>query len=169
MFRMVEDYLIPRTVRPRIQSGAMRCADGNLCAGCGFVFPRAADVQEGESDLHHDDRVGPVMPAPDHPQHIAAEETPETEQAFASGLRRGQPGRNNGGDHRRPLQQVQFVHVAGPVLFELPVFALGFCHRFRFQLFGVAVEADENAPRGQQHADCGKQAGGVGQLRRIFM
>ena len=50
-------------------------------------------------------------------------------------------------------------------LFELLVFALGLSHRFWFKLFGVTVQAYENAPSGKKGTSGDQDAGRKYQLR----
>src|SRR5690606_30944196 len=60
--------------------------------GVRFVFPQPPDVQGGERHLQHDQGPGAIMPAPRHPEDIAAEEPPETMLPPAFHLRGDEPG-----------------------------------------------------------------------------
>lgn len=75
-----------------------------------IILAYAADIDCSQAELLEYQGVGHAMPAPYRPQHIAQQESPETDIALVSGLRTYQPGSYYRNQQSRPLQQINHVH-----------------------------------------------------------
>jgi len=75
-----------------------------------LVLQRAADVQEGETELEENQRVSVIVRAPDYPQQVAQQKQPEAPVALKLLLRTDHPRGNHRHHHRRPLNGVKYVH-----------------------------------------------------------
>src|SRR5689334_6180753 len=75
------------------------------------ILVRTPDVKQSQEDLQADQCVRVIMPTPDDPQCVAEQKDPEAEVAPALGQRSDEPCRRNRGEHRRPLDKVEIVHL----------------------------------------------------------
>ena len=74
------------------------------------TLDRTPNVHRHQTQLQGDERRRATVEPPHHPHHIAQQKHPEAGVAFAFDCRGDQSRRDNGNDHRWPLNQVQDIH-----------------------------------------------------------
>src|SRR5690606_36269677 len=100
--------------RQRLPTRNSRAVDGRFgpARAVAFVLFHATNVHQSQAHLQGDQRPGTAMPAPDDPEQVACQEAPETDGPTAGPQRADQPCRDYRHHHRRPLQQVDPIHIA---------------------------------------------------------
>src|SRR5690606_5926930 len=100
--------------RQRLPTRNSRAVDGRFgpARAVAFVLFHATNVHQSQAHLQGDQRPGSGMPAPDDPEQVACQEAPETDSPTAGPQRAEQPCRDYRHHHRRPLQQVDPIHIA---------------------------------------------------------
>ena len=76
----------------------------------GVVLSGAAHIDCSKSELQRDQSISMIVPAPDHPEKVAGEKSPEAPLSAPFCLRTHPPCCENSCEHGRPLQEIHWVH-----------------------------------------------------------